>query len=255
VPTLSESLTSAATEEGGVGEQEPGSPSSSNQLTLLPLCALIFYEVSGGPYGIEVGRALHARRLLWGSHRPLGGACLQCEMSRGECTKRLPLDQCPLRRLPSSACTAAAGGLLPLNPNPVGVVVGGLPPVRAKALTGGRLTVAFDCTQDSVRAGGPLLAVLGFLVLPLVWAIPEAMIAAELSTAFPENSGYVAWVTAAFGPWWGFQMGLWSWVSGVLDNGIYPVLFLAYLEEAVPELKAPQFHWCVMAARVRACVS
>lgn len=104
-----------------------------------------------------------------------------------------------------------------------------------------------------MKAGGPLLAVLGFLVLPLVWAIPEAMIAAELSTAFPENSGYVAWVTAAFGPWWGFQMGLWSWVSGVLDNGIYPVLFLAYLEEAVPELKAPQFHWCVAAAGVRAC--
>jgi hypothetical protein len=41
-----------------------------------------------------------------------------------------------------------------------------------------------------VRAGGPLLALLGFLVLPLVWAVPEAMIAAELSTCFPENSGY-----------------------------------------------------------------
>jgi amino acid transporter len=31
---------------------------------------------------------------------------------------------------------------------------------------------------------------------------------AELATAFPENSGYVAWVTAAFGPMWGFQVGL-----------------------------------------------
>jgi len=29
---------------------------------------------------------------------------------------------------------------------------------------------------------------------------------AELATAFPENSGYVAWVTAAFGPMWGFQV-------------------------------------------------
>ena len=32
------------------------------------------------------------------------------------------------------------------------------------------------------------------------------MVTAELTTAFPENSGYVAWVTAAFGPYWGFMV-------------------------------------------------
>ena len=46
--------------------------------------------------------------------------------------------------------------------------------------------------QDAVGSAGPLLAILGFLVLPLVWSVPEAMITAELATAFPENSGYVA---------------------------------------------------------------
>jgi hypothetical protein len=45
-----------------------------------------------------------------------------------------------------------------------------------------------------VGSAGPLLAILGFLVLPLVWSVPEAMITAELATAFPENSGYVAYV-------------------------------------------------------------
>ena len=60
--------------------------------------------------------------------------------------------------------------------------------------------------QDAVSAGGPLLAILGFLILPLVWSVPEALITAELATTFPENSGYVAWVTAAFGPFWGFQV-------------------------------------------------
>lgn len=58
-----------------------------------------------------------------------------------------------------------------------------------------------------MAAGGPLLVLAGFLVLPLVWSVPEALITAELATAFPENSGYVAWVTAAFGPFWGFQVG------------------------------------------------
>lgn len=60
--------------------------------------------------------------------------------------------------------------------------------------------------QDAVSSGGPLLAILAFCILPLVWSVPEALITAELATAFPENSGYVAWVTAAFGPFWGFQV-------------------------------------------------
>jgi hypothetical protein len=49
--------------------------------------------------------------------------------------------------------------------------------------------------------------ILGFIVFPLAWSVPEALITAELATAFPENSGYVAWVSAAFGPFWGFQEG------------------------------------------------
>ena len=47
-------------------------------------------------------------------------------------------------------------------------------------------------------------------------------------------SRYVAWVTAAFGPFWGFQEGWWSWLSGVTDNSVYPVLFLTYLDAVVP---------------------
>lgn len=39
-----------------------------------------------------------------------------------------------------------------------------------------------------------------------VWSVPEALITAELATAFPENGGYVVWVTAAFGEFWGFQV-------------------------------------------------
>lgn len=44
------------------------------------------------------------------------------------------------------------------------------------------------------------------MVLPMIWSVPEALLTAELATTFPENSGYVAWVTAAFGPFWGFQV-------------------------------------------------
>jgi amino acid transporter len=59
-------------------------------------------------------------------------------------------------------------------------------------------------------------------------------VTAELATAFPENSGYVLWISAAFGPFWGFQEGWWKWISGVADNTLYPVLFLDYLKYAIP---------------------
>jgi amino acid transporter len=88
--------------------------------------------------------------------------------------------------------------------------------------------------EDAVSAGGALLAIVGFMVLPLAWSVPEALITSELATAFPENSGFVAWVTAAFGPWWGFQEGFWKWLSGVTDNAVYPVIFLTYLQQVVP---------------------
>lgn len=37
------------------------------------------------------------------------------------------------------------------------------------------------------------------------------------------------------GEGWG-QEGFWSWVAGVTDNSIYPVLFASYLEIAMPNL-------------------
>lgn len=89
--------------------------------------------------------------------------------------------------------------------------------------------------EDSVRdGGGPLLSLLGFLIFPLFWSIPEALVTAELATSFPENGGYVVWISSAFGPFWGFQEGFWKWFSGVMDNALYPVLFLDYLKHSFP---------------------
>ncbi|KAH8479314.1 hypothetical protein H0E87_031670, partial [Populus deltoides] len=58
--------------------------------------------------------------------------------------------------------------------------------------------------EDSVQAAGPLLSLLGFLVFPLIWSVPEALITAEMGTMFPENGGYVVWVSTAFGSLLGF---------------------------------------------------
>ncbi|XP_068650638.1 probable polyamine transporter At1g31830 [Aristolochia californica] len=91
--------------------------------------------------------------------------------------------------------------------------------------------------EDSVNAAGPLLALIGFLVFPFIWSIPEALITAEMGTMFPENGGYVVWVSTALGPYWGFQQGWMKWLSGVIDNALYPVLFLDYIKSAIPALE------------------
>ncbi|XP_027348008.1 probable polyamine transporter At1g31830 [Abrus precatorius] len=90
--------------------------------------------------------------------------------------------------------------------------------------------------EDTVHAAGPLLALIGFLVFPFIWSVPEALITAEMGTMFPENSGYVVWVSSALGPYWGFQQGWMKWLSGVIDNALYPVLFLDYMKSGIPSL-------------------
>ncbi|ESQ33644.1 hypothetical protein EUTSA_v10007550mg [Eutrema salsugineum] len=90
--------------------------------------------------------------------------------------------------------------------------------------------------EGSVNAAGPLLALIGFIIFPFIWCVPEALITAEMSTMFPINGGFVVWVSSALGPFWGFQVGWMKWLCGVIDNALYPVLFLDYLKSAVPVL-------------------
>lgn len=84
-------------------------------------------------------------------------------------------------------------------------------------------------SELAVQAGGAGLALLGFAVMPLVWSVPEAGMTAELCSAYPEAAGFSAWVNAAYGPFWSFIDSWFSWLSGVIDNAVYPVLLLAYM--------------------------
>lgn len=82
--------------------------------------------------------------------------------------------------------------------------------------------------EESIRSAGAFFAIVGFSVFPLVWSIPEALMTAELSSAFPEAAGGVAWVEEAFGEFPAWMAGFLGWISGTTDNAIYPVLFLEY---------------------------
>jgi len=50
----------------------------------------------------------------------------------------------------------------------------------------------------------------------------------ELAAAIPDEGGYVTWVRRAFGPFWSFQVGWWSWVDSFVDIAVYPALFVEY---------------------------
>ena len=79
-------------------------------------------------------------------------------------------------------------------------------------------------SEEVVASLGPILGLSLMVVFALLFSIPQAMITAELSTAFPANGGYSLWVQAAFGTFWGVQESYWSWFSGVVDSALYPVL-------------------------------
>jgi amino acid transporter len=83
--------------------------------------------------------------------------------------------------------------------------------------------------EDVVSSLGPGLALLLLLVTPLVWSLPVSLAMVELATALPEEGGYVVWVQRAFGRFWGFQAGWWSWVNSFVDVAVYPALFADYL--------------------------
>ena len=90
--------------------------------------------------------------------------------------------------------------------------------------------------EDAVSAFGPGLCLLLLALTPVLVALPFALAMAEMGSALPEEGGYVAWVRRAFGPFWGFQVGWWSWINSFVDVAVYPALFADYLRFWRPDM-------------------
>jgi amino acid transporter len=92
--------------------------------------------------------------------------------------------------------------------------------------------------EDMVPAFGPGLTLLLLVLTPLLWSLPVSLAMAELASAMPDEGGYVTWTTRAFGPFWGFQVGWWSWIDSFVDVAVYPALFVEYARFWHPEMTA-----------------
>ena len=94
--------------------------------------------------------------------------------------------------------------------------------------------------EDVVPSFGPGLALLLLVLTPLVWSLPVSLVMSELASAMPDEGGYVTWVRRAFGPFWSFQVGWWSWLDSFVDVAIYPALFVEYLKFWYPAMTATE---------------
>ena len=103
--------------------------------------------------------------------------------------------------------------------------------------------------EDAVGTLGPGLALLLLVLTPVVWSLPVSLAMAELAAALPEEGGYVVWVRRAFGPFWGFQAGWWSWINSFVDVAVYPALFVDYLAFWRPHTSALE-RWALVLAFV-----
>lgn len=96
--------------------------------------------------------------------------------------------------------------------------------------------------EDTVPAFGPGLTLLLLGLTPLVWSLPVSLAMAEMASAMPDEGGYVTWVTRAFGRFWGFQVGWWSWIDSFVDVAVYPALVVEYTRYWVPGM-SPWQRW------------
>lgn len=87
--------------------------------------------------------------------------------------------------------------------------------------------------EPVIGSMGPTLGLILILVIPIIWALPVALMTAELGTAIPEEGGYYVWVKRAMGPFAGFQCAWLSFLYSIVDAALYPLLFAGYLSQSL----------------------
>ncbi|EAN94753.1 putative amino acid permease/transporter [Trypanosoma cruzi] len=83
--------------------------------------------------------------------------------------------------------------------------------------------------EETVMGGGPLLTLVVITLIPVLMAMPTALVVAELATAIPSNAGFLMWVSVSFHRVLYFSMVIQSLLLIFIDNALYPVLFSEYV--------------------------
>ena len=109
--------------------------------------------------------------------------------------------------------------------------------------------------EDAVGAGGAFGCVILLAMMAVLWAAPQALITAELSTAFPVGGGAVVWVDEALGPVVGTANAWLVRVGALCDLPMYPLLFSQTVGSMWPALAGPVPSACLALALLAASVA
>lgn len=83
--------------------------------------------------------------------------------------------------------------------------------------------------EIAVAAAGPAAIVAMLLLFTVIWALPCALMTAELSSALPSRAGYMHWVDRGMGPMFGGLNGWLGLLGSAVDSSTYPSICCDYL--------------------------
>jgi len=107
--------------------------------------------------------------------------------------------------------------------------------------------------EEIVPQAGPGMFALVLVLVPVVWAVPSALISAELISELPLEGGLYQWFGAALGPFWSFTFTYLEWISWVLDAALYPALLASYVVVALGGEASPWVRAVVSLALIWGC--
>ncbi len=103
---------------------------------------------------------------------------------------------------------------------------------------------------ETVVQSGRGMALVLIVLVGIIWALPIALLSAELGSAIPEEGGYYEWVKRGVGPRAGFACAWLTYLYSCVDVAIYPVLFVKYLGALGFDLSDPIANMAVRVAMV-----
>lgn len=85
--------------------------------------------------------------------------------------------------------------------------------------------------EEMIPLSGPGLTLLMLVLFPIFWALPISEMVAELGAVLPSEGGAYVWTRDALGEMWGWQVGFWGTISTWLQQAMYVVLVVGYVEK------------------------
>lgn len=113
---------------------------------------------------------------------------------------------------------------------------------RMRAVQVAAMAFAMTCSgpfgvEDCVRTYGAMSTSIGIILTALLWAVPQIVMTAELSTLLPlNNGGVVSWVDRAFGRTTAAIVALNMAVYQLVDLATYPSIVVEYAQDLNYEL-------------------